>query len=82
MALPSRPIRKAAQVGVNVQGKPVPGANKAAYTRRSAQPFGAGPSDAHKRQPAPVSPQSMPVNDKDGGDALHTGPEHADKRGV
>lgn len=66
MALPSRPVRKAAQVSPSQQatpksgGVPMPG-------HRSAQPFGSVSKGEYKRPAAPVSPKSLPVNDKDAG---------------
>jgi hypothetical protein len=65
MALPSKPVRKPAKVGVNVQGKPVIGPNKSAYVRKSAQPFGHEDKTVYKRPSVGITPNSVPVNDKD-----------------
>lgn len=82
MALPSRPIRKAASVNPSRQATPRTG-GVPKPTRRTAQPFGSvSRQSALPTRPVGVSPQSVPVNDKDAGQALKTGKSGANKRGV
>jgi hypothetical protein len=68
MATPSTPIRKAANINVSPVGNQ---GNKAQSDilphHRVAQPFGSVDKSEYKHPPAPVDPNTVPVNDKDAG---------------
>jgi len=67
MATPSRPIRKSAGVNPSPVGNGVTSGSVPMPTRRAAQPFGSVSKTEHKRPSAPISPSTMPINDKDAG---------------
>lgn len=82
MAYNDKPVRKAAKVGVNQQGKPQPAPGNLRPERKTAQPFGSVDKKTYNRYPCDmIAPNKIAVNDKDAGQALHTGKQTADKRG-
>ena len=64
MALPSNPVRKSGNVETDAQGRVRPGSNQYAPTRRTAGPVG---REELKHPTAPISPDTVPINDKDAG---------------
>lgn len=65
--IPSKPIRKAANVNVKPNGMVPAKSQSVMPTTKSAQPFGSVPKTVYNRTTAPVSPTGVPVNDKDSG---------------
>lgn len=64
--IPSKPVRKSANIGVRPNGV-VPGVNKVVPTPRSAKPFGSVSKSVYRRTSVGVSPRSVTVNDNDAG---------------
>lgn len=71
--IPSKPVRKGPSINVSPVGTPKSGGGIPMPTTKSAAPFGSVDKSVYKRPSAPVSPTSVPINDKDGGNALKTG---------
>lgn len=63
---PSSPERKAASINFNSAGS-VSGNSSFAPARKSAEAFGSVDKGVYKHPAAPVSPNTVPVNDKDAG---------------
>ncbi len=61
--LPSKPVRKSANVNVSPVGAAKPGKNSVMPTTKSAAPFGSVDKSAHKRPSVPVSPTTVKVNE-------------------
>lgn len=66
MATPQLPIRKGPSIDVSPNG-PHMGGGVANPVRKSAAPFGSVDKSVYNRTPAPITPTSSPVNDKDAG---------------
>lgn len=64
--IPSKPIRKSPGVNVSPVGKSS-GGNIPMPTTKSAAAFGTINKTVYNRPSAPVSPTTIPVNDKDAG---------------
>lgn len=64
---PSSPIRKSGNYNTDSAGRVKAGSNQYAPKRQSAQPFGTVDASIHKHPSAGVTPQSVPINDKDAG---------------
>lgn len=66
MATPSLPIRKGPSIDVSPNGSHM-SAGVPNPVRKSAAPFGSVDKSVYNRTPAPVSPTSAAINDKDAG---------------
>lgn len=73
---PSKPTRKGPSINVSPTGTPKTGDGIPKPTTKAVAPFGSIDKSVYKRPSAGVTPTGVPINDKDGGNALKRGTGH------